>query len=49
MILDALIEKLNNGVDVKEFAGVYLYDIFKMLFRAHGVFLNFKLVGKLEP
>lgn len=49
MILDSLIEKQEKGIDVKDFIGVHLYDIFKMVFRAHGVFLNFKLVGKLEP
>lgn len=49
MILDSLIEKQEREIYVKDFIEVHLYEIFKMVFRAHGVFLNFKLVGKLEP
>lgn len=48
-MMDALIRKQEAGVSVKNFIGPYLFDMFKMLLKAHGVLLSFKLLGKVEP
>lgn len=48
-MMDSLIRKQESGVSVKEFVGPYLFDMFTMLMKAHGVLLSFKLLGKVEP
>ena len=49
IVLEALIRKHESGVSVKKFLAPYLYDIFNILLRSHGVLLNFKILGKTEP
>jgi hypothetical protein len=49
IMLDALIRKQETGISVKKFVAPYLFDIFNILLRSHGVLLNFKILGKAEP
>ena len=44
-----MIRKHESGVSVKKFLAPFLYDIFNILLRWHGVLLNIKILGKAEP
>lgn len=49
LVMDSLLRKQTGGLDIKKFVAPHLYEIFNMLLKCHGVLLNFKLLGKIEP